>query len=106
MSYARSPRPVCSMTMGTKLAFMGADFCSRSVEILPALLWTGNIFGGRLHGDDGLGQHQLERPLATQAIAQRLPCFGTLVEGPDPLRRLLLAPRECVNFGVKRRVVD
>ena len=39
-------------------------------------------------------------------MTERLPCLGTLVEGSDALRRLLLPPRERVNFDVNRRVVD
>src|SRR6185369_11058202 len=106
MSYARSPRPVCSMTMGTKLAFIRVVFYSDSFEILPALPSTGNIFGHGLCGHFGLRQHQGQRPISSEATAKRVPRLRPVVECPDSLGCLLLALRQCVNFGIQCGVVD
>src|SRR5215470_12074469 len=107
MSYARSPRPVCSMTMGTKLAFMGAELARSDWERFYRHCSVRATSLRRLVRHDlGLGHHQRERALAAEAVAERVARLRTLVECADSLRRLLLTLRERVNFGIHHRVVD
>src|SRR5262249_7515521 len=108
MSYARSPRPVCSMTIGTRLACMATG--KYASWILPALLFTGNVRAlRRRHASCRTFFLALET--RTSAIANELRMerrmrFGAAVERAQALGALALPRRHCIDRGVDVTFVD
>src|SRR5215510_2295418 len=105
MSYARSPRPVCSMTMGMRLACMPSAGPSGPAWIVPGLLFTGNAFCRRRWHDLCAGNHPGEGTIANQLRAQRGTELGTVAGELTPVTAMSLAGhhglelRRDVGFG-------
>src|SRR5262249_42781248 len=105
MSYARSPRPVCSMTIGMRLACMPSAGPSGPAWIVPGLLFTGNAFCRRSWHDLCVGNHPGEGTIANQLRAQCRTELGAIAGWPTPLTPLALAGhqglelRRDVGFG-------
>src|SRR5262245_47569545 len=98
MSYARSPRPVCSMTMGTRLACIQDRSAWDTGEIVPALFRNGNFLAARLWHDPCGRQHPLERPLPPETDPHRRLRLRALIERPCAIRRLLLLCHQALDL--------
>src|SRR2546422_8541727 len=97
MSYARSPRPVCSMTMGMRLACMSGGGASWPSRIVPGLLFMGNAFRRRWRHGTCSRRWRSHRPhesgqgaIAGKPRAQSGARLGTIVERAHALGHLLL----------------
>src|SRR5689334_2452825 len=98
MSYARSPRPVCSMTIGMRLACMSEAGPSLLSRIVPGLLFMGNAFRRLWRHDSCSGQQPSESAIANELRAQRGARRGRLVDRAHALRHLPLARRDRVDL--------
>src|SRR5215470_3266812 len=98
MSYARSPRPVCSMTIGMRFACMSEAGPSLLSRIVPGLLFMGNAFR-RLWRHDSCSRQQLgERAIANELRAQCRTRRGWFIDRAHALRHLPLARRDRVDL--------
>src|SRR2546422_2871854 len=93
MSYARSPRPVCSITIGTRLA------CMALARIVPASPPMRNFFTRSARHDLCAGHQMRQAALAQETRMECRARLGPLVEGAHALGDLPLAGSDRADLG-------
>src|SRR2546426_11419230 len=101
MSKARSPRGVCSITMGTRAMNLSFSLALRAIG--PPL---GAVGGGRRYGlfmDFRIAVQELERHTLAQPMPQPLQVAALLHHTPDRRRWALAGAGDLFHLGVEVR---
>src|SRR5579863_1493557 len=100
MSYARSPRPVCSMTMGTSIICSFAFYLSHSCPN-QQVRWgseAANLRGLMVQKIEGL----IAADSIPDSIQRPIPCQSS----PDGLRRLFRLQGQSLDLPVDLLIAD
>src|SRR5215467_6856651 len=104
MSYARSPRPVCSTTNGTE-AIPGILSVSvaRVIGTWALLLWLGIVYpvGRRSRGARGLGHRLLPDLRSRDHQIEGFPLHDRLGQGAAALLRCVMLPDARRVLGIR-----
>src|SRR6266568_5195427 len=101
MSYARSPRPVCSMTMGTSI--MRASFSLTSHTPARKIRDSGGIGKLRL---SGLTVQKIEGLFVADPVPDSIQRSITCQTSADRIRRLIRLCRQSFNLAVNFVIAD
>src|SRR6266478_60450 len=101
MSYARSPRPVCSMTMGTSIMRASFSFTSPTPAGNPRSL--GGLEALRL---SGLTVQKIEGLFVADPVPDSIQRSITCQTSADRIRRLIRLCRQSFNLAVNFVIAD